>query len=455
MNKKPILLGRLSFTGKKCYTITGYLGDTESITEKEYEILKLMDGYNTINDIAKKTNVKKKEVEHLFDKYESGEKKVTQLQDWNKTSWCNKCRVYYIGEKCSVCNTKGKKMIFSPPCDPWIALNVEKEYVSSNLKKKFGITISDDSVLLINNGIYEGKYFWEVAYGNELILKINFEGYNEEQWKFELLKPKEKILKIKPMVWNEVSKERLILANRIRQEQLYFKAKSFIYETNMYFNEKPLLYFSGGKESMVMLSLLEKLNIKANVITVAGGVEFPEDYNFMQECVKKIENSKNLNMYFYQSDGKSIIRDIQERGCLTIENPWCRVKYKRELKLKAVRDIYGKKEFVAYEGSRWYENDFRRRHPKVQILKDYPYQLWAHPIAEWTYMDIWIYLLENKISINPMYYKGYQRTTCWMCPIVNPFHLLCSKKQYPHLWDQIKDCELSSTENSSYKELPY
>ena len=161
MNKKPILLGRLSFTGKKCYTITGYLGDTESITEKEYEILKLMDGYNTINDIAKKANVKKKEVEHLFDKYESGEKKVTQLQDWNKTSWCNKCRVYYIGEKCSVCNTKGKKMIFSPPCDPWIALNVEKEYVSSNLKKKFGITISDDSVLLTKESFF-GKLLMEM-----------------------------------------------------------------------------------------------------------------------------------------------------------------------------------------------------------------------------------------------------------------------------------------------------
>lgn len=455
MNKKPILLGKLNFIGKKCYTITGYLGDTESITEEEYKILKLMDGYNTINDIAKKINVKNKEVEHLFNKYKSGAKKVVQLSDWNKICWCNQCKVYFIGEKCSVCNKRGKKMIFSPPCDPWIALNVEREYIINNLKKRFDITISDDSVLLVNNGIYEGKFFWEVAYGNELILKMSFEGYNEEQWKFELLKSKEKILKIQPMIWNEISKERLISASKIRQEQLYLKAKSFIYETSTYFNEKPLLYFSGGKESMVMLSLLEKLSLKANVIMVAGGVEFPEDYNFMKECVKKIESNDNLNMYFYQSDGKSIIRDIQEKGYLSIENPWCRVKYKRELKMKAVKDIYGKKEFVAYEGSRWYENDFRRRHPKVQILKDYPYQLWAHPIAEWTYMDVWIYLLANKIAINPMYYKGYQRTTCWMCPIVNPFHLLCSKKQYPHLWEKIKDCELISVENSSYKQLPY
>ena len=455
MNIKPILLGKLGYIEKECYTLTGYLGDTECITGKEYEILKLMDGFNTINDIAKKANVQTKQVECLFSKYENTARKVIQLEDWNKTSWCSKCKIYYMGENCGFCNQKGEKLFFSPPCDPWMALSVEKEYVLRNLRKRFDINVSDDCVLLINNGVHEGKFFWEVAYGNKLILKINFEGYNEEQWKFELLKSKEEILQIEPMIWNEISKERFISANRIRQEQLYLKAKSFIYETNMYFNELPLLYFSGGKESMVMLSLLERLKIKANVITVAGGVEFPEDYNFMKKCVKKIEHNNDLNMYFYQEDGKSIMNEIQEKGRLTIDDPWCRVKYKRELKIKAVRDIYGKKEFVAYEGSRWYENDFRRRHPKIQILKDYPYQLWAHPIAEWTYMDVWIYLLENKISINPMYYKGYQRTTCWMCPIVNPFHLLCSKKQYPNLWEQIKECEISSAEDSSYKEFPY
>ena len=99
------------------------------------------------------------------------------------------------------------------------------------------------------------------------------------------------------------------------------------------------------------------------------------------------------------------------------------------------------------EGSRWYENDFRRSHPRVNFASGYERQIWVHPIAPWTGLDVWLYIYAEGLKINPMYHKGYQRTTCWMCPLVNPYHIHLSKKQYPEHWKQMEGIRLIGFDN--------
>lgn len=452
---KPILLGKLTKINESLATITGYLGDTVGLNIQEYNILKSMDGFSTFQDIAESYNVDVQKVSKIFERFRNGEKKVTLLDEWNQVGWCEECETYVAGDKCSICGSDIKKIVFSPPCDPWICLDVEQQFILEILRFKFDVNLPKDALLLANNGIKNNVFFWEVVYHNKIILKIDFLSMNEDSWKYSLLVNKDEINSLKPLSLNCLAIEKIQKANEERQKKLFMDSAAFIEETTQMYNSKPLIYFSSGKESMVIYSLYDRLNINANVLTVAGGVEFPEDLNFMLKCKKMIESNDKFDYYFYQADGKKIIDTLNEKKLLSAKDPWCRVDFKKELKEKATKDIYKGEDFLACEGSRWYENDFRRRHPKIQYLKDYKYQLWTHPIAEWTYFDVWVYLLTQNLPINPIYYKGFQRTTCWLCPIVNPFHLGCSRKYYPELWKQIKHCRLEAFGDDKSKDLPF
>jgi hypothetical protein len=54
-----------------------------------------------------------------------------------------------------------------------------------------------------------------------------------------------------------------------------------------------------------------------------------------------------------------------------------------------------------------------------------------------------------------MYRRGYQRTTCWLCPIVNPFHLATSKEQYPALWKQLDGLKLIGFDDGDNLNTPF
>ena len=349
---------------------------------------------------------------------------------------------------------KVEKIVFEPPCDPFIAFKEERNFILSILKNKFDIKLPDNAFFLVNNGIKDNVFFWEVVYKNKKLLKIIFNTEDASTWDYLMLC--ENVCEVTlPLELDSKMIDKIVKANKGRLDYLFHSAEVFIKECIQFFDSKPLIYFSGGKESLVMLSLFERLEIEANVITVLTGVEFPEDREFIYSYKSNIENNKLFQYFFFEEDGKNIIRNLTEKGVLSAKEPWCRVDFKKKLKNKGTQIIYNKSDFVACEGSRWYENDFRRRHPKVNFINDYEHQVWIHPLAEWTSFDIWIYMYQNKIPINPVYLKGFQRTTCWLCPIVNPYHIKCSKKYYPSLWKQISGCRMEAFGEDQSKDLPY
>jgi 3'-phosphoadenosine 5'-phosphosulfate sulfotransferase (PAPS reductase)/FAD synthetase len=452
--EKPILIGRLNRLDAETMTLTGHLGNVVALSNEEYKILKLMNGFSTFEELAKKHNKEIKYITEVYQKYQ-GDKKLTLLSNWNIIGWCNECKVYVSGDKCGLCGGDLSKIVFAPPCDPWICLDEEREFIVKVLKEKFDIQLPKDIFLLANNGVENNVFFWEIAYKDRIIMKIVFSSIEESNWKYQLLTTFKEIRDEEWIVFNDKTIQKTIIANKKRQEILFKNSSAFIKEQCSLFKTKPLIYFSGGKESMVMYSLFSRLGIEANVLTVAPGAEFPDDLEFMLEFKKNIEADENFNYYFYQSDGNRIIEALNSRKVLSAKDPWCRIDFKKELKNIGTKEIYKGDDFIACEGSRWYENDFRRRHPKVNFISGYQHQLWIHPIAEWTSFDIWIYMFTQSLPINPVYYKGFQRTTCWMCPIVNPFHLSRSKKYYPELWEKIKDCRLEAFGDDNSQDLPY
>jgi phosphoadenosine phosphosulfate reductase len=432
----------------------GHMGDVLKIDEIEYKVLKLMDGFRTIAEIAEVANVSIENIKKIYSLYR-GEKKVSDLPEWNKVGWCENCNVHVSGETCGICGRQVKKIIFSPPCDPVIGFSEEQKFILDILQDRFNIILPEDACFLINNGVHNNKFFWEIEYAGSIILKIEFQGIDSNSWKYSLMERVEIINAKKEYILNQENIKKNIKANTKSLNKLENDSIAIIAESSAFFRTKPLLYFSAGKESMVMYSLIKKANIPVNILTVVTGVEFPDDIAFIQKMRKEIETDSLFNYYFYQDNGEEVINMLNRQKKLSAEDPWCRVDFKRKLKSKGTEEIYKGEDFVAYEGSRWYENDFRRRHPKVNFISDYFHQVWVHPLAEWNSYDIWLYILKQGLPINPVYFKGFQRTTCWLCPIVTPFHLQNSQKYYPELWSRISECKLDAFGDDTTHDLAF
>jgi len=54
-----------------------------------------------------------------------------------------------------------------------------------------------------------------------------------------------------------------------------------------------------------------------------------------------------------------------------------------------------------------------------------------------------------------MYFLGFQRTTCWLCPVVTPYAIKLSEEAYPELWQKISGCEFEAFGNDGDKNTIY
>ena len=62
------------------------------------------------------------------------------------------------------------------------------------------------------------------------------------------------------------------------------------------------------------------------------------------------------------------------------------------------------------------------------------------PIRKWTELDIWLYILSEKIEINPKYKYGYTRVGCGIaCPYYTKYTWVLDKYWYPYLYSRWRD----------------
>lgn len=55
----------------------------------------------------------------------------------------------------------------------------------------------------------------------------------------------------------------------------------------------------------------------------------------------------------------------------------------------------------------------------------------VNPIYEWTDMDVWDYIRQNNVKINPLYARGYTRVGCIGCPMHTYKQKLRDFAEYP------------------------
>jgi 3'-phosphoadenosine 5'-phosphosulfate sulfotransferase (PAPS reductase)/FAD synthetase len=216
-------------------------------------------------------------------------------------------------------------------------------------------------------------------------------------------------------------------------------------------HRNPIVCWSGGKDSTVVLHLALQHRPHMPVVYVDSGVEFPETVEF----VRALARPWNLNLvvvhpeegeafwdvglrYGWPMFGKGIASNVgraRRTGNIRLQlselertlalndvrvSARC-TRFIQEKPSKRAEQLLGAD--VKLVGLRASESRARARlwvdHGDYYFVKRYYGRgkgMWkANPIALWTDDDIWEYTRQNGIPHCSLYDKGYTRNGCWSC----------------------------------------
>ena len=98
---------------------------------------------------------------------------------------------------------------------------------------------------------------------------------------------------------------------------------------------------------------------------------------------------------------------------------WCCSIFKTGPITRVLNNLYKDKQVLTFYGIRKCESVSRSKYNRVENSADavkINKQTVASPIFYWKDIDIWLYILGEKIDFNDAYRLGYDRVGCWCCP---------------------------------------
>ncbi|MCI4435886.1 MAG: phosphoadenosine phosphosulfate reductase family protein [Ignisphaera sp.] len=411
--------------------------------------------------------------------------------------WCPNCNVPLLQPQCPVCGSRAIRLSLSPPGDARLALERDYEtirrayffefHTEKGLKNLIG-----NSVMLLNKAPYYDE-MKEVLVDGVQIGRLYFDPFLKA-WRFRLSKVGalrvleadsdivEKVVVEKkryhPMdVFRvdreiEMHKQVLLINNsgevvglgyskgknrimvhswwgeakpfqgfkrpsnvddvlKVNAEHLNIiesKAKKFIAITAEKIAKPIIASFSGGKDSLVALHLAISLGFEPVVLFNNTGIEMPETV----DTVHKIVEQYNLK-FVEASAGDLFWKAVYVFGPPGRDYRWCCKICKLTPLARTVKSMWpsGGLNIV---GQRAFESLDRARSPRIWRLRWAPYIVNASPINEWSQFEVWLYIFKHKLYVNPLYFMGYERIGCFMCPASTLAELTLLQQTHPDLW---------------------
>ncbi|QSP96585.1 sulfate adenylyltransferase subunit CysD [Marinobacter salinisoli] len=216
--------------------------------------------------------------------------------------------------------------------------------------------------------------------------------------------------------------------------------------------ENPCMFYSIGKDSTVMLHLARKAFWPAPVpftlLHIDTTWEFAEMGRFRDALVEK--HGLKLEVW--------INRKALDGGVHPIESG--SVVYNDQMKTQALKQALAHHQFdAALGGARRDEEMSRAKERIFSIRNEHQHwdpknqrpELWniyntkidkgqsvrVFPLSNWTELDIWLYILREKIDIVPLYYSA--KRLSWVDQSSGTILALDDDRMLPHLTEQERD----------------
>lgn len=324
--------------------------------------------------------------------------------------WCDNCRVPVMQEvnqaDKGICPRCGKPMKYLAT-DIRPVFPEERLLIEILLKKKPHQWINE-SVWASNNRYYiNGK---SVALPNKLFQEANADEYIE---KLERNKDDNSYEAFDRYI------DAFVEANRTRLNYLIDESHTFVKKTAAKFPEENIvLSFSGGKDSTVTADVAIKALSDPSLVHIFGNttLEFP----LTIEYAKRYRKNHPQSIFKIAENHDQVFRDV----CEDIGPParmmrWCCSMFKTGPITRVINSLYRDQRILTFYGIRKSESVSRSKYNRVEDDAEsvkIQQQTVASPIFFWKDMDIWLYILAEKIDFNDAYRLGYDRVGCWCCP---------------------------------------
>ncbi len=417
-----------------------------------------------------------------------------------KIYWCPNCNIPLVSSKCSKCGGEGIEVKLREPADARLAFKRDIEEALKASKEKFGTekafkyavenseiillnktTHIDDAKELVANGNNIGILLfnpftlkWEFRpsyYGALRILENNaaetitvrdkikeneiipFRKESIEQGKYVILVDPNytplglgqtlsngKIRVIKKFKYRfiyEVSNNRsslndVLKGNSEKLEKQVEEATAFIEKMSKKVRKPVIVSFSGGKDSLVSLHLVLKNVGEPTLLFNNTGIELPETI----ETVTKVSEKYNLKLEIANA-GNAFWKAVKIFGPPARDYRWCCKVAKLVPLAKKMLEKWptGALNIV---GQRAYESLERARSTRIWRNKWVPLVISASPIQYWSQLSIWLYIFREKLVniVNPLYFRGFDRIGCFMCPASRLAEFEEVKRTHPELWSK-------------------
>ena len=225
----------------------------------------------------------------------------------------------------------------------------------------------------------------------------------------------ESIKKLKPINVNKLIKSNSSLMDGLVQRSIQFIRSTYEQYVNQGY--KFVVAFSGGKDSIVILDLVQRALAPDQFIVVFGdtGMELSDTYKAVE---KAREHYPNLNIQIAKSPF-SAEESWKEFGPPGRKLRWCCGVHKSVPTLVLLREISNGENVkaVVFDGVRAEESDQRSTYSELSDGKKHINQINCSPILKWSTSEIYLYILERNILFNSAYRIGLFRVGCAVCPM--------------------------------------
>lgn len=245
-----------------------------------------------------------------------------------------------------------------------------------------------------------------------------------------------------------VDVERMIEKNRRTMTLVVADAKKRAkeqYDQTVKKSDICYIAFSGGKDSVALLDICNQvLPISAPVIYSDTDMELPDSVDVVWENVKKRYPERE---FVKVKAEKSAVENWKIFGPPSRSIRWCCHVHKSTPAIMYLKERLNEDRLraVAFVGVRGEESLSRFEYKDLSYGVKNASQTNCMPILEWGSHELWLYIFEKDLDINPVYRYGLTRVGCLVCPESTQKHIWFISKLYREKFKVFKDVILNTS----------